>query len=123
VQDAVGAVDSVLDAAVETVNRLPGVNIAAPQITPPSLDFLNNVTLPSNFLNGLSNLNNSLPTLQELQDRMNGVISIPFQELRSDIRANLGNATVDRALMPIPAKETLTFCAVSVRQSLCYTSS
>lgn len=112
-QEAVSGVDNLLDDAVKGLNHLPGVNIDPPNITPPSLSFLENVTLPDGFLNSLQSLNSSLPTLDELKEQMNSIIAVPFEGLRTSINGTLGNATVDRNLLPIPQKEQLAFCAVS----------
>jgi hypothetical protein len=45
----------------------PFGNITAPQLSIPSLDSLQNVTLPSDFLNGLTTLNASLPSVSVLK--------------------------------------------------------
>lgn len=110
-QEAVNGANSALDSAVEVVNRVPGVDIEAPDLNP-DIDFLDNVGIPDGFLQALVSFNESLPTLEELKDRMNGVIAIPFEALRSEIATNLGNVTVDRDAFPIPEKESLAFCQV-----------
>ena len=107
-----GGANTALTAAIETVNRIPGVDIDPPNIDI-NLDFLNNVTLPHSFMDSLVSLNASLPTLEELQSGMNNIISTPFQMLRAEINGTLGNATVDRSLLPVPAKQAMTFCGVS----------
>lgn len=110
VQSAINGADTVLDTAVSGLNLLPGVNIDSPDIAMPDLSFLENVSLPSDFMDSLVTLNASLPTLDELRDKMNDVISIPFEAVRADINTTLKNATVDRNLLPVPAKETMAFC-------------
>lgn len=112
VQGAVSGVDSLLDSVVEGINHLPGVNIKPPTITPPNLDFFQNVELPDGFINSLISLNSSLPTLDELREKMNDIIALPFEAVRSEINGTLKNATVDRDLLPVPAKETMAFCQV-----------
>lgn len=114
IQTAIAGVDNLLDEAVQTINKLPGVDITAPTIQVPSLDFLNNVTLPTDMLNALSSLNASIPTLAELRDKMDSIIAIPFEDLRAEINGTLKDATVDRSLMPVPARSTLTFCNVRI---------
>lgn len=107
-----GGANSALTAAIETVNRIPGVDIDTPNINI-NLDFLDNVSLPHGFMDALVSLNSSLPTLDELKSGMNSIVSTPFVALRSDINGTLGNATVDLSLLPIPAKQSITFCEVS----------
>lgn len=97
-----------MDSAVEIVNRIPGVDIDSPDFNP-NVDFLDNVNLPDGFLNALVSLNDSLPTLDELKDKMNGVIAIPFEALRREIVTNLGNVTIERDAFPVPEKENLAF--------------
>lgn len=110
-QDAVNVANSALDGAIDVINRIPGVDVDAPSFNP-NLDFLNNVGIPDDFLNALVGLNDSLPTLDELKQKMNGVIAIPFEALRTDIKTDLGNATFDRTLFPVPDKEQMAFCQV-----------
>lgn len=110
-QSAVSGANTALDSAVEVINRIPGVDINAPDFNP-DLNFLNNVTIPDTFLKSLQSFNDSLPTLDELKERMNSVIEIPFEALRREITTNLGNVTVDRDAFPVPEKETLAFCQV-----------
>lgn len=47
---------------------LPDISI--PNITVPSLDSLQNVQLPSDFTTALQNLNNSLPTIADLKNKI-----------------------------------------------------
>ena len=113
IDSALGGANTALTAAIDTVNRIPGVDIDPPNIDI-NLDFLNNVTLPHAFMDSLVRLNASLPTLEELESGMNEIVSTPFQLLRTEINGTLGNATVDRSLLPVPAKQTMVFCGVSV---------
>lgn len=106
-----------MDSAVEIVNRIPGVDIDSPDFNP-NVDFSDNVNLPDGFLNALVSLNDSLPTLDELKDKMNGVIAIPFEALRREIATNLGNVTIERDAFPVPEKENLAFCQVSGRREI-----
>lgn len=87
------------------------MDIDSPDLNP-NLDFLNNVAIPDTFLKTLVSFNESLPTLDELKDKMNGVIAIPFEALRKDIATNLGNVTVDRDAFLVPEKESMVFCQV-----------
>lgn len=111
IQEAVTGANSALESAVEVINRVPGVDIDAPDLNP-NLGFLNDVGIPDGFLNTLVSFNESLPTLDELKDKMNGVIAIPFEALRREISTNLGNVTVNRDAFPVPEKESLVFCQV-----------
>lgn len=108
---ALDGAESALTTVINGVNAIPGVNIDPPSLDV-NLDFLNNVTLPDGFMQSLLALNSSLPTLDELRDSMNGVIAGPFNDLRQDINRTMANATMDRSLLPVPAKQTMQFCQV-----------
>lgn len=110
-QDAVNRANTALGSAIEVINRVPGVDIDAPSLDP-NLALLDNVAIPDNFLRSLQSFNESLPTLDELKERMNSVIEIPFEALRQEIATNLGNVTIERDTFPIPEKESLAFCQV-----------
>ena len=103
------------------MNRIPGVDIDPPALNP-NLHFLDNVAIPDSFLQTLVSFNESLPTLDELKEKMNGVIAIPFEALREEIATNLGNVTVDRSAFPVPDKENLAFCEVSLYNLFIYSS-
>lgn len=111
-ESAVSGTNNALTAAVETINRIPGVDIETPNIKV-NLDFLKDVTLPNGFMDALVSLNASLPTLDELKTGMNDLVSTPFLALRSEINDTLGNAAVNRSLLPVPEKQSMVFCAVS----------
>lgn len=111
VQSAISGVDSTLVSAVATINKLPGVNINAPTVSVPSLESLNNISVPSDFMNGLVSLNNTLPTLDDLKAQLDDIISIPFEDLRSGISA-MRNITINQTLLPVPQRQTLSFCQV-----------
>lgn len=70
-------------------------------------------------MNGLLSLNNSLPTLDEVKQKMNSIVAIPFEDLRHQINGTLLNAKVDRSLFPVPARESMTFCQVCARSFHC----
>ena len=67
IQNDIGSVNNVISGFINTINKIPGVNVNAPSISVPSLDSLQNVTLPSDFTTALQNLNNSLPTISQLK--------------------------------------------------------
>ena len=55
--------------AVNAINKVnPFGDISVPQFDIPSLSALQNVTLPSDFETALTNLNSSLPTLDQLKN-------------------------------------------------------
>lgn len=68
IQNDIAAANSAIQSAVNTVNKInPFGDISVPQFSIPSLSALQNVTLPTDFETALTNLNNSLPTLDQLK--------------------------------------------------------
>merc|ERR1711939_817378 len=85
--------------------------------TPPPLNLTKQVTtleglkLPGNLTADLQKLNNSIPTFDEVKNFTEGIIRLPFDEVKQLINESLGTYTFNRSLFPIPQKEQLTFCS------------
>jgi len=75
------------------------------------IDELKNFKLPSNLDADLIKLNKSMPTFAQVKNFTNGLISIPFNDLKTLINDHLGNYTFDHSVFPIPQKTALTFCS------------
>lgn len=73
---------------------------------------LQNLTLPSGLDQGLTKLNNSIPTFQDVQNFTDNVIRLPFEEVKK-LLAGKANFTFDRSILPVPQKEQLTFCTAN----------
>ncbi|KAI5301358.1 plasma membrane fusion protein prm1 [Ascosphaera atra] len=71
---------------------------------------LDNVTLPSNLLDPLKKLNDSLPTFKDVQNLTDTAIKLPFQEVRKLIKEALPDYEFNSSMFPVPEKESLTFC-------------
>jgi hypothetical protein len=83
----------------------------------PKVDFtseinaLKNLTLPDSLFSDLQNLNNSLPTFQDVKNATETVIRTPFEDLKSLISKEIGNYSINGSLFPVPEKKALTFCS------------
>lgn len=75
-----------------------------------SLDKLNNLQLPATLDQGLTKLNDSIPTFQDVQNFTDNVIRLPFEELKKLLNESL-HFNFNRSLLPVPQKEQLTFCS------------
>jgi hypothetical protein len=49
---------------------------------------LDNVTVPSTLQDSLIQLNNSLPTLADLKTKIDHLISIPFEDLKTQVNSS-----------------------------------
>lgn len=74
------------------------------------LDKLNNLQLPATLDQGLTKLNDSIPTFQDVQNFTDNVIRLPFEELKKLLNESL-HFSFNRSLLPVPQKEQLTFCS------------
>ena len=84
--------------------------------SPPTLDVtgslnkLQNLQLPSTLDEGLTKLNSSIPTFQDVQNFTDNLIRLPFEELKKVLNGSL-TFNFNRTLLPVPQKEQLTFCS------------
>lgn len=82
----------------------------------PSLDVsgalskLNNLQLPATLDEGLTKLNSSIPTFQDVQNFTDNLIRLPFEDLKTILNGSL-HFNFNRSLLPVPQKEQLTFCS------------
>ncbi|KPV73427.1 uncharacterized protein RHOBADRAFT_17124, partial [Rhodotorula graminis WP1] len=110
IQDSVSGVNTLLDKTVGLIDDLPGVDIDVPTIDMPELSALENVTLPDTLINALTDLNSSIPTLDEFRSGLDSLISTPIEVLRSKINSTLSNSSIDVELLPVPARQTVELC-------------
>lgn len=71
------------------------------------------ITVPDTVSSTLTNLNNSLPTLDQLRQDIANLISTPFTLLQGQINdtfAHIENSTFSSDLLPVPAVRTIEFC-------------
>jgi len=94
-----------------------GINTVFGKNNPPTVDFsgplnsLKNVTLPAGLTGDLQKLNNSIPTFDDVKNATDTVIRLPFEEVKNLVDQAWGNYTFNHSLLPVPQKETLTFCS------------
>ncbi|THH00769.1 hypothetical protein EW026_g1818 [Hermanssonia centrifuga] len=111
IQSDVSSANSAIQSAVSAVNKInPFGNISIPQFSIPSLDSLQNVTLPTDFEDALVKLNSSLPTLSDLKDKVDAILDTPFELVKKDINDTFAGLSFDVNALPVPAQNTVTFC-------------
>lgn len=88
IQNDITSINSAIKTAVDGINKInPFSDITAPTFDVPSLSSLQNVTLPTNFQDALVSLNSSLPTFQDIKDKIESVyvrIFLCFSAFMSD---------------------------------------
>ncbi|GAO50797.1 hypothetical protein G7K_4918-t1 [Saitoella complicata NRRL Y-17804] len=96
---------------IETALNFFDISVDIPTVDIPELSELKNLSIPSAYDTELQKLNSSIPSLEEVKNKTDEVIKIPFEALKTLISNELGNFTFNRSLMSVPAAETLTFCS------------
>lgn len=74
IQNDIGAANSAMKGAIDAINKInPFSDITAPQISVPDLSGLENVSLPPGFQDTLTKLNSSLPSFDDLKQKLEAV--------------------------------------------------
>ncbi|KAJ6603980.1 hypothetical protein B0H10DRAFT_2314498 [Mycena sp. CBHHK59/15] len=110
IQQSFSAVISGIQSAISAANKVPGINIPTPTLSPPDMSSLQSLTLPTTFEDQLNNLNTKLPTLNELRQIVDNIINTPFSDLKADINTTFASLSTDPSIFPIPDPVSLTFC-------------
>lgn len=110
IQSTIGTAESVFKGAIDDLNKLPLVHIKQPNLQIPDLTALENFQAPTGLSDSLSKLNASLPTLAELRDSLDKLVTTPFEAMRVEVTTKLSNATIDRSLLKVPPQKRVEFC-------------
>ncbi|PWN32179.1 uncharacterized protein FA14DRAFT_126849, partial [Meira miltonrushii] len=117
IQGSINAINSSLRASLGALNdfaKLFHKSFTIPQVPIPDLSALQNIRLPSEIDGGLRKLNSSLPTLDDLKAKIDGLIQVPFEKMKTEVNSTLAQYEFDRSVLPIPAQTQLTFCQDSM---------
>ncbi|KAF8070095.1 plasma membrane fusion protein PRM1 [Lyophyllum atratum] len=111
IQSDIQSANTVITKAIDAINKVnPFGDITVPQIPVPNLDSLANISLPPTFQQALTNLNNSLPTVDDLKNKIESIIDQPFELLKKDINDTFGAISFNSSVLPVPQQNLLTFC-------------
>ncbi|KAJ7937674.1 hypothetical protein B0H13DRAFT_1852310 [Mycena leptocephala] len=110
IQQSFSPAISGIQSAISAANKVPGINIPTPTLSPPDMSSLKSLTLPTTFEDQLNNLTSQLPTLNELRQIVDNIINTPFSDLKADINTTFASLSTDPSIFPIPDPASLTFC-------------
>ncbi|KAF9264119.1 hypothetical protein L218DRAFT_998862 [Marasmius fiardii PR-910] len=111
IQGGINDANKVINGAIDAINKVnPFKDISAPSIPVPNLDALTNFTFPPTIENSLSKLNSTLPTFDDIKEKLEQVIGIPIEALKKDINDTFAGMSFDRSLLPVPQQNTVSFC-------------
>ncbi|ORY24192.1 hypothetical protein BCR39DRAFT_582344 [Naematelia encephala] len=125
IQSDISSANNVIQQAVAKVNTVTsniGVTISVPTFSVPSLTSLENVTIPTGFEDTLIKLNNTLPSLDDLRDKIDSIIDTPFELLKSDINSTRLEIAVsfNASALPVPSLSSLAASqGNSIQDTLC----
>ncbi|CAG8652322.1 14823_t:CDS:2, partial [Acaulospora colombiana] len=108
IDNDIGKINSELN-SIRGAPSLIGVQI--PTVSIPSADALNQFDLPTNLITGVTALNNSIPTMADIESKLDSLISVPFDDLRNLINSSMSNIKFNESLLPVPPKNNVEFCA------------
>ncbi|KAJ4381095.1 plasma membrane fusion protein prm1 [Didymella sp. IMI 355093] len=108
--NAVKSVTDGINSVLDKINfNLPGFD--KPEINLDSqISKLKGLEVPPELQQGLQELNNSIPTFEQVQNFTDNIIRLPFEEVKKLIQGT-NNFTFDRDILPIPQKDKLDFCS------------
>ncbi|PKY18114.1 hypothetical protein RhiirB3_405156 [Rhizophagus irregularis] len=121
IDSQLSGVNSAINKAREFIDKIPNnpFKPSLPDTVTISLDFLNNFQLPTTDINnGLNTLNGNIPTMSEIESKVSGLISIPFQELRGTVSGIMSNVKFNETALPVPPKNQINFCAENLDLSI-----
>ncbi|KAK7473193.1 plasma membrane fusion protein prm1 [Stygiomarasmius scandens] len=111
IQDSINGANSVISDAINAINKVnPFSDISAPTIPVPDLSSLDNVTLPTTFTDALTKLNDTLPTFNDIKEKIEQVIDTPFELLKKDINDTFIGINFNSSTLPVPQQNNLAFC-------------
>ncbi|KAF8647151.1 hypothetical protein AX16_006982 [Volvariella volvacea WC 439] len=111
IQDSISGANRAIQEVVDLANRInPFGDIPVPRIEVPNLNGLENVQLPSSFQDSLTRLNETLPTFGDLKDKIEEIISRPFDLVKQEINETFTGLNFDAQTLPVPQQSSVTFC-------------
>ncbi|KAF8492611.1 hypothetical protein F5888DRAFT_895808 [Russula emetica] len=111
IQNDVATANSAMQTAINGINKVnPFGNITVPQLSIPSLDALQNVTLPTDFQDALTTLNASLPSVSVFKHAVDDLLDTPFEAVKADINSTFAGFNFNSSILPVPDRSTITFC-------------
>jgi len=121
VESVTGDISSTSKSVTDEINKflkavpsIPGFD----KLKLPEVDFstqikeLESLKVPPQMQQSLQKLNDTLPPFEEVQNEIDDLIRIPFEKVKELIRG-MDKFEFNRTMLPVPAKEKLTFCSDS----------
>ncbi|KAG2015437.1 Plasma membrane fusion protein PRM1 [Coprinopsis cinerea AmutBmut pab1-1] len=112
IQASVGTLNNALRETIEGINRInPFGDIPVPTFDPPNLDGLDNVSLPDSFQESLLRLNDTIPTVSTIKEKLQDIIGTPFELVKRDINDTFAAVSFSADTLPVPEQNKVSFCS------------
>ncbi|KAI1636786.1 plasma membrane fusion protein PRM1 [Biscogniauxia mediterranea] len=122
------AIDGIADGIQDNANQIQGaiddiygiINSALPDVEQATsaaaisdkMDDLKNIQIDtSGFVAGLNNLNDKIPTFDEVKNLTAQAVSFPFNLIREQLNNSYGDWAFNDTVFPVAQKEALSFCS------------
>lgn len=111
IQNDINFVNNAIKTAIDGINKVnPFADITAPQFSVPSLDGLQNVTIPNGFTQALIKLNSSIPSPEQIKEKLNAILDTPFELTKQEITSTFNNISFKQSVFAVPQRSTISFC-------------
>ncbi|CAG8601395.1 8830_t:CDS:2 [Rhizophagus irregularis] len=114
IDNSIAGINSSLEGVRNALSNVGGLlNLPEiPTVSIPAAEDLNKVTFPTTgIVNGLDTLNASIPSMDEIENRLTNLISIPFNELRVIINNSMSDIKFNSSILPVPPMgNNIKFC-------------
>ncbi|KAF3911462.1 hypothetical protein ABW20_dc0105724 [Dactylellina cionopaga] len=114
IQDDAKSFQDALNSFTDKLNSIGnffGSGTEVPKLSLPSLDKLSNIKIPDSVSRGLEDLNRTIPTFDQVDAMYKSALSLPFDLIRTELNNSLTVYQFNRDVLPVPEKNTLTFCS------------
>ncbi|RXW22981.1 hypothetical protein EST38_g2857 [Candolleomyces aberdarensis] len=112
IQNDIAGANRAISGAFDVINRInPFNDIEAPQIPAPNLDGLANIQIPGSFQESLVRLNETIPTVSSIKEKLEEIINTPFELLKKDINDTFATIQFDGSALPVPEQSRVSFCS------------
>ncbi|KAK6359410.1 plasma membrane fusion protein prm1 [Orbilia brochopaga] len=114
IQDDAKSFEDALNKFVSGLNSIGnffGSDTQVPKLSLPSLGELDNIKIPDSIQEKLKDLNDTIPTFDQVNTMYNRALSLPFDLIRNELNNTLTVYQFNRDVLPVPEKNTLTFCS------------
>lgn len=113
IDNSIAGINSSLEGVRSALSNVGGLlNLPEiPTVSIPAAEELNQITFPTTgIVNGLDTLNATIPSMDEIENRLTNLISIPFNELRILINNSMSDIKFNSTILPVPAMNNIKFC-------------